>query len=240
MMAPPAVTIAVLTYGDYPALARRAIDSVLAHCRRASYRLVVGANAVGTETRDYLKGLKARGAIDRLILSPVNINKCPMMRRMLRGVRTPYVWWFDDDSYVTSADALPERLRVARSAPPYEVIWGEVFGFGAEEHFSGGADVSGYVRRAPWYRGLPLPPDCWVFATGGCWFARTAALRALRWPDRGLVKRADDILLGEAIRQQGWTMGNIGPYGVRVNTETRRGDGEDQETMMKQMAVGAE
>lgn len=233
----PAVEIAVLTYGDYPRLARRAIGSIRRHCDRDQYRLVVGANAVGAETRAYLEGLEAEGAIDRLILSDVNLNKCPMMRRMLRDARGEFVWWFDDDSHVTSADALPERLRVAREAPASEVMWGEVYYFGREGHFSEGTDVAGYVRRAPWYRGL-TPPDRWVFATGGSWFMRTSALRALRWPDRGLIKKNDDVLLGEAIRQQGWTVREIGPRGVRANTEPRRGDGEDRETMVRQMSAG--
>lgn len=229
------VTIAVLTYGDYPALARRAIESIRRHCDRDAYRLVVGANAPGAETREYLERLEGDGGIDRLHLSEANLNKCPMMRRMLRGTDTEFVWWFDDDSRVVSADALPERLRLARSAPATEVMWGEVYFFGAESEFSEGTDVAGYVRRASWYRGLP-PPERWVFATGGSWFIRTSALRALRWPDRGLIKKNDDVFLGEAIRQQGWVVRDIGKRGVEANTEPRRGEGEDRETMVRQMS----
>jgi hypothetical protein len=53
-----------------------------------------------------------------------------------------------------------------------------------------------------------------------------------------LVKRNDDVFLGEAIRQQGWEFQDIGSLGVEINTEPRRGDGEDQGTMVRQMAPG--
>ena len=49
MSDPRPVTICVLTYGDYPQLAKRTIESIRFHCARSSYRLVVGANAVCAE-----------------------------------------------------------------------------------------------------------------------------------------------------------------------------------------------
>ena len=59
-----------------------------------------------------------------------------MMRRMLEGVETEFFWWFDDDSYVISPEALPNRLRTARSSPPGDVMWGHMFYFGHENDFS--------------------------------------------------------------------------------------------------------
>src|SRR5579864_5376982 len=225
------VTICVLTYGDYPKLARQTIESIRSTCVRSSYRLVVGANAVGRETRGYLRDLASSGAIDRLILSPSNLNKCPMMRRMFDQLETEFVWWFDDDSYITAPEALPDRLRLARSSPERHVMWGHVFYFSNEGDFSYGTDVTGYVRRAPWYRGLEPPSWApggkgqfdfegkgsgdgrWFFVTGGCWLMRTRSIRTLDWPDPSLVKRNDDVFLGEAIRQQGWEFRDIGAAG---------------------------
>jgi len=238
-MTAPSVTIAVLAYGEYPALARRCIESILRHCERDRYRLVVGANAVGAGTRSYLERLRERGAIDRLLVSPDNLNKCPMMRRMFVGLDTEFLWWFDDDSFIETSRALPDRLRLAREAPASEVLWGHVFYFGDERDFSLGTDVAGYVRRAPWYRGRSRDGDGrWFFPTGGCWFMRSSAIRALDWPDPGLLKRNDDVLLAEAVRQQGWGFRDIGPCGTAINTEPRRGGGEDRETMERQMATG--
>jgi hypothetical protein len=234
-MDPRPVTICVLTYGNYPDLVKRTIESIRFHCARSLYRLVVGANAAGAGTREYLERLRAEGAIDRLILSEANLNKCPMMRRMFEGIEGEFVWWFDDDSHLTGPEAL--------------------FFFGSENDFNYGTDVAGYVRRAPWFRGKEPPSwtpggkgefnfegkgtgdGRWFFVTGGCWFIRSEAIRALDWPDPGLIKRNDDVFLCEALRQQGWEFHDIGLCGAAINTEPRRGEGEDKATMERQMSV---
>jgi FkbM family methyltransferase len=223
------ITIGVLTFGDYAHLARRVIESIRTHCDRSAYHLVVGANAVSGETRAYLESLHQSGAIDRLIVSDHNITKLPMMQRMLEGVSTEFFWWFDDDSYVASPNALPDRLHAARSAPAQHVMWGHKFFFSHERDFNCGTDAAGYVRQAPWYRGVEPPSSAsggdgrWFFITGGCWLIRTHALRTIGWPDLALQKRYDDVMLGEAIRQQGWECIDIGPCGTAINTEPRRG-----------------
>jgi hypothetical protein len=102
-------------------------------------------------------------------------------------------------------------------------------------------NVLEFVRTAPWYRGLPPPSwrvggkgelnfegrgtgdGRWPFILGGCWLARMQALRSIDWPDRRLVKMGEDVLLGEAFRQQGWTVQHIGIPGVALDTEPRRG-----------------
>lgn len=238
----PKITICVLTYGNFPRLARQAIESIQRYCPRCDYQLVVGANAIGEETRACLEAQRKAGAVDRLILSPANVNKCPMMRRMFEHVSTEFIWWFDDDSYVAAPDALSNWLRAAQAAPETTVMWGELYRCNTTADFTDLEDAISFVRRAPWYRGLPPPSwrpggkgafnfenrNCgdggWDFIVGGCWLIRTSAVRALDWPDPRLIKLGDDVFLGEAIRQQGWSLGNIGRPGVAINTESRRGD----------------
>ena len=247
------VTICVLTYGNYANLVRQCVDSIRQHCKRSAYRLYVGANSPGRETTNYLNGLYDRGDIDRLFVSTTNINKCPMMRRMFEKIQTEFIWWFDDDSYIEDPKALPERLEIAAKAKPSSVLWGHMFFFGNELDFSYGTDVVGFVKRAPWYRGKEPPSwkpggkgefnfqnwqqgdGRWFFITGGCWLIRTSAVRALDWPDPNLIKRNDDVFLAEAIRQHGWEMKDIGPLGVAINTQPRRGEGEDKATMQQQI-----
>jgi GT2 family glycosyltransferase len=237
----PPVTICVLVYGDYAWLARRTLESIRGFCRREEYRLIVGANAAGSETLAYLRGLELEGALDRLLVSKENLHKSPMMRRMLRDVDTPLIWWFDDDSYVVERGAMEDWLKWVRAAPPRIVLWGQGAECGEPASFTTLEDVSAFVRSAAWYRGLPPPSwrpggkgefnfegrgtgdGRWIFVLGGCWMARTRAIGALDWPDRRLVRLGDDVLLGEAIRQRGWAMGNIGAPGVRLDTEPRRG-----------------
>jgi GT2 family glycosyltransferase len=237
----PPVTICALTYGDYPQLARRLLESIRRHCLRSEYHLIVGANAIGVDTLAYLQALQASGEIDQLILSPVNLNKCRMMRRMFDKVETEFIWWFDDDSYLVEPGALANWLEFAQAHPPSTVMWGQSACCDAPETFTDLKDVLGFVRSAPWYGGLPPPSwrpggggefnfenrGCgdgrWFFILGGCWLIRTRTVRALDWPDRRLIKLGDDVFLGEAIRQNGWHFANIGPLGVAMDTEPRRG-----------------
>ncbi len=265
----PAVTICVLTYGDYPHLVRSCLDSLQRNCRRSEYYLVVGANAPSTRTLRLLERRYRDGSIDRLHLSPVNLNKSPMMRRMFAaGIESEFVWWFDDDVFVEHPMALRARVAVARRSTRRTVAWGHRFFMSHDQDFSYGFDVRAWIRAAPWYQGRQLPsrgePDLvpnpdgsgtllpaasgapvtdgdpshpdgrWYFLTGGNWFARRSAIRALDWPDPRLVMNAEDILFAEAIRQQGWTMKDIGPLGVRYRNLASRGQPK-LETMQQQM-----
>lgn len=242
-MPPPAVTLCVLLYGDHPELARQCVESIRTHAPRAAYRLSVGTNAVGVATRAYLAGLQAAGALDRWIDSPVNLNKCPMMRRLFESVETEFIWWFDDDSFMTGPEAFPRWLGPAQQDPESVAMWGQLASCDSPLTFAPDIpDVPGFVRRASWYRGLP-PPSWrpggkgefnwrgqgtgdgeWLFAVGGSWLVRTAVVRALDWPDRRLIKMGDDVFLGEALRQHGWTIRNLGSPGVAINSQPRRGD----------------
>ncbi|HEU0008837.1 MAG TPA: glycosyltransferase [Verrucomicrobiae bacterium] len=236
------VTICVLTYGDHPRLVARVLDSIRTHCPRSEFQLAVGANAVGEATRADLDARRRAGEIDRLIVSETNLNKCPMMRRIFQTVHTELIWWFDDDSYINEPGALSRWLKPALAAADSNVMWGQLCRCNTREEFTDLEEPIGFVRSAPWYRGLPPPSwrpggkgefnfenrGCgdgrWDFIVGGCWLIRTSAVRALDWPDPRLIKLGDDVFLGEAIRQQGWELGNIGTPGVAVNTEPRRGD----------------
>jgi hypothetical protein len=237
----PAVTLCLLTFSDYSHLVRRMLDSVRNHCGREQYRLVVGANTPGRGTLDLLQRRCSSGEIDQLIVSEQNLNKCPMMRRMFAEVRTEYIWWFDDDSCVTEDSALAGWLEAARASPPSTVQWGLEAWCDSTSGFTDLDDPLAFVRSASWYRGLPPPSwrpggkgefdfdglgigdGRWFFVVGGCFMIRTSAVRQMDWPDRRLSFLGEDVFLGEAIRQQGWTLGNLGALGVAVNTAPRRG-----------------
>jgi hypothetical protein len=243
------VTICILTYGNYPALMRRVVESVRRYCPRAEYQLVVGANAVSDETASYLKSVKTASGIDRLVFSEANINKCPMMRRMFELVETELIWWFDDDSYLTERTAFARWRNAAAKASTQTVMWGKLAVCSHPKAFVPGLDAVAFVRSADWYCGLPPPSwrlggkgefdferrgtgdGRWFFILGGSWMIRTSAIQALDWPDRRLTKLGDDVLLGEAIRQQGWLLQNMDISGVAINTEPRRGDAGSFATM---------
>jgi len=236
------VTICVLTYGDYLQLARRVLGSIFTHCDRADYDLVVGANEPSPPVESFLREQAAAGRIDRLEISPTNINKNPMMRRMFQGIATPYIWWLDDDSHLIDDTALERRVAAAVAAPPEVVLWGDLCFCESSRAFTHLKKPSEFVRAASWYRGLPPPAwraggkgefdfmglgkgdGRWFFIPGGDFFIRTSAVRAMDWPDPRLVKNGEDVFLGEAVRQQGWKLGHIEPSGVVVSDAPRRGD----------------
>jgi hypothetical protein len=238
----PPATICVLVYGDYPDLARQCLESIRLNCDRALFRCIVGANSPGERTLKLLKELKVAGFIDRLIISPANINKCPMMRRMFAGVDTEFIWWFDDDCQVTHPLAFPGLLGRARSAAPEVVLWGEEAFCDHPLNFWHDESAVEFVRTASWYCGLTPPywapggkgelnfkgyhggDGRWHFILGGSWFCRTWALRHLDWPDRRLIKLGDDVMLGEAVRQQGWKMEGARSFGLLLTVTPRRGD----------------
>ena len=246
------VTLCVLLYGDHPALARQSLESIRRHCPRDQYRLTVGTNSISRETRAYLQGLSLAGAIDRWIDSPLNLNKCPMMRRMFATVDTDLIWWFDDDSFITGPEAFETWIGAAGRSAPDIAMWGQLAACDEVETFAPDIeDATAFVRNAAWYRGLPPPSwrpggkgelnyrgrgtgdGKWFFTVGGCWLIRTSAVRALDWPDRRLIKMGDDVFLGEAVRQHGWRIMNLGDQGVAMNTAIRRGDPGLQPTPAK-------
>ena len=230
----PPVTICVCTYGDHLAFVKRCLESIRPRCARNSYRLAVGGNEVSPAVREYLRRLRGEGAIDRLHLSPVNLNKSPMMRRLFADVRTEFVWWFDDDVEVVDPGALEVRLFLAREASRRTVLWGDLYTCDLDRWQDDGIDVRAWIRGAAWYRGRPIGARRWSFPTGANWFVRTAALRAMDWPDPRLVLTAEDVLLGEAIRQQGWSMVDVGRLGIRVWPEASRGP-DRHDIMRRQM-----
>ncbi len=242
MVSSESLTICVLVYGDYCRLAERVLSSIWNNVPRSAYQLIVGANAVGEPTRQFLSQSKVEHRIDELVVSDLNLSKCPMMRRLFAQVSTEYIWWFDDDSFITDAGAWLRWLREAEASSAETVMWGELGECDHPMAFTEVKDVLKFVRSASWYRGLPPPSwrpggkgeflfrgqnggdGRWIFVLGGCWLIRSAAVRAIDWPDYRLRRHGDDVFLGEAIRQHGWKIAGIHPTGVAINTERRRGE----------------
>lgn len=230
-VAAPEVTFCVLTCGDHLRLIRRCLRSLWRHAPRGAYRLVVGANGVSAAVLAWLERQRRAGRIDRLLVSPMNLSKCPMMARMFEEVRTRYVWWLDDDASFKVPGTFELWLTVARGSGPRTALWGSVMTPFAELVEQPGTDWPGWIRAARWYRGRPLPLRqrrgflCdWWFPQGGCWLARMDVLRAVGWPDPRLRITNEDVIMGEVMRQQGWRMTDIGSLTRVTNHEPSRGE----------------
>jgi hypothetical protein len=110
-MTNPKFTVCVLLYGDFLNLARRCLEPLFKLRESGLVDLRLGLNEVSQPTRDYIKehSLGASQGIDVWLENP-QVYKYPMMRQMFHSkpIETPYVMWFDDDSYVKDASLLTQ------------------------------------------------------------------------------------------------------------------------------------
>jgi hypothetical protein len=225
----PLATVCILTYGDYLDYFQRCLDSILAHTPREEIALRLGFNAApsslayarerlgGTSEpviRDLPEGIKLTtmtcpdlGSV-ALWNSPTNLYKEPMARLMFYTVPldTEYVIWFDDDSYVSRNwwEELRELLdqRVDYAGQEWWV-----------DYLPGQQEM---IRKQAWYQGVPFAlkkgrPGV-LFATGGFVVIRSSCLQEANYPDTAfswkgetLKQYGGDTLLGEIVRQFGWT-----------------------------------
>ncbi len=226
------LTVAVLLYGDYPWLAQRVLDPLLALCSGPYVDLRVGCNAVGPGTDDYLcsrglpvvPGVTASGGVT-VVRSAENLHKYPMMRRLMRtDPLAEHFMWFDDDSFIdTDGDPMDViKGAVARCAP--DTMVGQVYSIrlGGNQHL--------WVRAQPWYTGKPVDAGQVVsFCTGGWWTVRSDFLEKHDWPCVELSRKGGDVMLGELCRQQGVRLVNVGPtFGVRVNADAEGKNSKSQ------------
>lgn len=215
-------TVCVLCYGEYPQLAKRSIGSIVAAMPHATVpvRLVLAGNAVCDETRTYLRSVVEAGhaAARDLYLSPENIHKYPMMRRIFhdpeRLITTPFVMWFDDDSYIDA----PRVLGRPWFDLVYEVAQEtDLLGSLYTRRVVGGQPE--WLQTQPWYNGKPIARGERVrFATGGWWVLRTEIIYRHDWPIPELDHCGGDMMLGELCRQQGYRMTHFNT-GVRINAD---------------------
>jgi GT2 family glycosyltransferase len=145
-----------------------------------------------------------------------------MMRRLFhyRPIQTDWTLWLDDDTYFCRGDWL-SMLRCESRLRPNVDHWGlNMFVRVGEEHRQ-------FVRESAWFGGRELEPDDQAgqsrinFVVGGFWAIRTRWIVRLDWPDPRLTQFGDDVVLGEALRQQGGRIGQA-YSGVAINQEARR------------------
>ena len=224
-LAPP-VTLCVVCYGSHAGLARRFLESLYACTDPSLFSLRAGLNEVEPETRRLFERYASRHGNVDVVIEPRNVFKNPMMRRLFheRPLTSRWTLWCDDDTHFTQTDWLPQLARQIDQHPGV-AMWGSIH-YILCQHPS----VLDWIRRATWYRSLPFPEESmpdgtrtprFEFATGGFWALRTEVLHALNWPDPRLIHAGEDVLLGEALRQNGHLIGDF-TSGVCINDAPRR------------------
>jgi hypothetical protein len=222
------LSVLVGCYGGWPQYSIRAVESVLSHCtHRDRLDVYVGCNESSPEILGVFRKYLDHARIEALIECRRNINKDPMMRVMLEMCETEYVLWMDDDSHV-----LPgwdeHLLRFIEANRPFDAA-GHVFYISKRS-----PELAAFLRMRPWYKSAALEGEKIWFPTGGLFLARVEWLRKHNFPDRAMIKKQDDILLGELIAQQGGVLRDFGRdrgimERIRISDGTRRGTGEGKD-----------
>lgn len=220
-----------LAYGNFPEVTLASIQRIvsLASDEGTRLKLIVAMNSCGPETIAGLRRLVTEGKIHTLIESNENINKDPMMRIMIDLVDEPYFLWLDDDSYPTSYGWDIRILNYINAEHPFDAAGPMLVA--PRIYMEGYTD---FVQRRPWFDEWKIFYDVEhtlynknvVFPHGAFWIGNAAFVRKYNYPDREMVKRADDMLLGELIIQKGGKLNVLPSLTFRYNTRPRRGNGE--------------
>lgn len=206
------ITVGLLLFGDHAALARRVLSPLLS-IRDRLVGLRIGANAIGDETKEYLKGLIADGKISTsdLYVSEENCGKYPVLRAMVRRPRldSEFFVWFDDDSVVTGPpavvfDELHHKLRLNDIVGPARYM-----GLAGRQQ--------DWIRGQRWFTGRPFGRRV-EFAAGGFWGVRSELLYRFDWPDARLWHNGGDVMLGALAHQNFLRLGSFSS-GVAVNAD---------------------
>lgn len=223
------IAVFILMYGNHHALHRRIWESLLPRIqgRPEVEGVVVWCSQVHGLTRIMLEDVPK-------FVSVVHTNENPGKYKVMRCLFEPLIRrtdgpdliiWFDDDSFITKDDWLPQTLSFYHSKESENICY-----FGQKWHWAWRPGEWEFIQEQSWYRGKP-PDQVTVrgrqvpgvrFATGGFWGLRTDVLRQLDWCPESFHHAGGDTKLAEAVRQLGLPFHHF-DYGVAVNQAPRRG-----------------
>lgn len=192
-----ALTVCALTYGNYPELTARCLESI----RRVfgdKLELRVGCNQVSPASEAIALRLASPG---QCLVSAENLYKYPMMRRLFfeQPITTPWTMWFDDDSALVPPDGTYGHWydRLMQAAAQADIL-------GSPYTQGWAGNQREWVKAQPWYTGddPALRPKV-GFLTGGWWMIRTELLHRYNYPWPEIQHNGGDAMLGELCRQQG-------------------------------------
>lgn len=219
-------TLFVLGYGDHLDLVQRCLTSILNTCPRHRFDLRVALNQPSGRVEEYVGGLRDAGVVTRVYTDHGDRRKYPAMRTMFWDdsckIETPYVCWFDDDSWCRRADWMVLLARAIVKNHPHQ---GRLYGAWHYHDLMGvtrpGAAREAWFKAAPWWRGRPLfsgngrrlaPNGSQiVFASGGFWALATHVIREQDIPDVRLRHNGGDVTLGAQVTQGGYKVVDFSP-----------------------------
>lgn len=238
---PPRFTVCALLYGNYHELASRCLASLSDNIQPGDVEVRLGLNEVGEGTKGVVDWFVKLHPETLVYESQENIFKYPMMRRMFydpdRPIRSPFVVWFDDDSYIkTQQPAQPkgewfdELAHAMTDSDMLGAIY--VMPLKGNQHL--------WVQDQPWYAGKHVYSAMTArFATGGFWCIRSDVLTRYDWPPEELRHRGGDVMLGELCRQQDLRLRQFNK-GVAVNADEQGRESKARRRGYDERPIGAD
>lgn len=238
-------TLFVLGYGDNLGLIERCIGSILDTCPRHRFDLRVALNQPSPRVLAFVKGMVG-STVTKMYLDTGERRKYPAMREMFWDkacpIDTPYLCWFDDDSWCRKNDWMIKLTESIRANHPNQ---GRLYGAWHYHDLMGvkrpGAPRENWFKEATWWRGRNLytgqgqrmaPNGSQiVFASGGFWALATHVVREADIPDVRLNHNGGDITIGCQVTQAGYKVVNFSPKPgkeiIAWSDSPRRGFRED-------------
>lgn len=233
------VTICVLGYGDHLHLLKRCLGSILDTVPRQYREVRLALNQPSKEMLAYATGFPAED-VRKLYVDGGERRKYPAMREMFqdhdRPIATPYVLWFDDDSWAADPLWLPRLARtIGKNHDAGCRLYGARFVHDLVPYRRQGRKPEKWFQAAPWWKGkhlhtaggLTTAPNGSqiVFASGGFWAMASHLIYDAGIPDARLNHNGGDITIGAQVTQAGFKVYNFDPSKkhVRWSDAPRRG-----------------
>lgn len=221
-------TLCVLGYGDHLALIERCLESIVNTLPRERFDLRVALNQPSPEVANYVESLKNVGIVTKVYTDHGDRKKYPAMREMFHDpdcpIKTPYLCWFDDDSWCRQANwgALLANTIVANHPHGGRLYGAWMYHDLMQIKLKNPlAQAERWFRNALWWRGRNLytangkrvaPNGSQiVFASGGFWALHTPLIREADIPDTRLVHNGGDITIGCQVTQAGYKVVDFSP-----------------------------
>lgn len=224
-MYPSPFSVLVCCYGEFSNYSIRCLNS-LVDLASGEYEIPihVGCNECTPETVQHVIDLYNAEKITSMTVSQLNRNKDPMMRSLIEAVDTEFLLWLDDDSHFVKKNWDRRIVKFIESKPDLDVA-GHIF------YCHRSKEYQSFLKRRPWYVDRRPKEDVVWFPTGGFWIARTKFLQYHDWPDRKMIKKQDDLLLGDLCEQHNAKLIDFGSNksimdSIIISDGDRRGYGE--------------
>lgn len=219
-------TLFALSFGDELPLLERCLGSIINTCPRHRYDLRVALNKPSPGLSAYVRNLHKDGIVSKIYETDQERRKYPAMREMFwdkdHPITTPYLCWFDDDSWCRKEDWM---VRLAQAILLNHNQQGRLYGYRVFHDLATikrpDALKDKWFKTARWWRGRHLYSNNGrrltpngsqiVFASGGFWALSTEVMRSADIPDVRLNHNGGDATIGCQVTQAGFKVVDFSP-----------------------------